>query len=176
MTPTTRMSLTLTSSTRTRSSDVARSVLRLADQRRDVFPDRCVLSGVHTDSAMRMTVTTWRGPRWMLCVPGVVPLRAHVLRRPHVVVALPVSPAVCSRWRRRVALSQGVVTIGTVLIVTGSVVRATAPLAVGIVIFVSALALSARANRNWWITCTLDPTRAMLIVTPTHREFDAAAR
>jgi len=73
-------------------------------------------------------------------------------------------------------LSQGVVTIGTVLIVTGSVVRATAPLAVGIVIFISALALSARANRNWWITCTLDPTRAMLIVEPTHREFDAAAR
>ena len=155
---------------------MARSVLRLADQRRDVLPDRCVFSGVHTDSAMRMTVTTWRGARWMLYVPGVVPLRAHVLRRPHVVVALPVSPAVWSRWRRRVVLSQAVVTFGVVLIVTGSVVRAAAPLAVGIVVFVSAVALWARANRNWWITCTLDPTRAVLIVEPTHREFDVAAR
>lgn len=155
---------------------MTRSVLRLADQRRDVFPDRCVLSGVPTDHAMRMTVTTWRGPRWMLCVPGVMPLRVYVLRRPRVFVALPVSPAVWSRWRRRVVLSQGVVTFGAVLIVTGSIVRAAAPLVLGIVVFVSAIALWARANRNWWITCTLDPTQEVLIVEPTHREFDVAAR
>ena len=79
------------------------------------------------------------------------------------------SPAVWSRWRRRVVLSQAVVTFGAVLIVTGSVVRAAAPLAVGIVDFVSAVALWARANWNSWITCTLDPTRAVLIVEPTHR-------
>jgi hypothetical protein len=112
----------------------------------------------------------------MLCVPGVVPLLVHVLRRPGVVVALPVSPAVWSRWRRRVVLSQGALTFGAVLVVTGSIVRAAAPLALGIVVVLPAVALWARANRNWWITCTLDPTQALLIVEPTHREFDVAAR
>lgn len=155
---------------------MARSVLRIADQRRLVFPDRCVLSGVQTTGAMRMTATVWGGRRWVLFVPGVVALLAWVLRRPHVAVSIPVSSAVWSRWRRRVVLSQGAAAFGSVLIGTGSVVGAAAPFVAGVFVFVGAIALWARANRNWWITCVLDTAQAMVVVQPTHDEFDRAAR
>jgi hypothetical protein len=155
---------------------MARSVLRLTDQRRDVVPDRCVLSGVRTSGAMRMTATVWGGRKWILFVPGVVALLAHVLRRPHVTASIPVSPAVWARWRSRVVLAQGAAAFGGVLIATGSAVRAGAPLAAGVVLFVGAIALWARANRNWWITCVLDSAKAVIVVEPTHREFDRAAR
>ena len=155
---------------------MARSVLRLADQRRDVFPDRCVLSGVHTTGAARMTATAWRGRRWVLFVPGIVAMFAFVLRRSRVTVSLPVSPAVWSRWRRRVLLSQGAAAFGGVLIATGLAVGAAASLAGGVPVFVASIALWARANRNWWITCVLDPAQAVIIVEPTHPEFDGAAR
>ena len=156
--------------------DMARSVLRLADQRRDVLPDRCVLSGVQTSGAMRMTATAWRGHRWVLFVPGVVAVLAHVLRHAHVTVSIPVSPAVWTRWRWRVVVSQGAVAFGLVLLGTGLAVGAAAPLTGGVIVLGGAIALWARANRNWWITCVLDTDRAVIVVEPTHREFDGAAR
>jgi hypothetical protein len=155
---------------------MARSVLRLADQRRDVFPDRCVLSGVQTTGAIRTTAVVWRGRRWMLFVPAFVAVLARVLRRPHVDVSIPVDADVWSRWRRRVVLSQGAVAFGGVFVATGLVVGAAAPFAFGVVVFTGAFALWARANRNWWITCVLDPAGAVVVVEPTHREFDRSAR
>ncbi len=154
---------------------MARSVLRVADQRREIFPDICVLSGEHTSGAMRTTATAWTGRRWILFVPGVVAVLASVLRRPHVTVSIPVCPDVWSRWRRRVVLAQGTAAFGGVLIGTGSAVGAAALLATGVPAFVGAIALWARANRNWWITCVLDPAKAVVVVEPTHREFDRAA-
>lgn len=155
---------------------MARSVLRLADQRRDIFPDRCVLSGVQTVGAMRTTAVAWTGRRFVLFVPGVVALLAGVLRRPHVTVSIPVSSDVWTRWRRRVVLSQVAMAFGSVLVATGLVTGAAAPLVGGVVSLSSALALWARSNRNWWITCVLDPQRTAVIVEPTHSEFDRAAR
>ncbi len=125
---------------------------------------------------MRSTATAWSGPRWVLCVPGAVPVLAFVLRRPHVAVSIPVTEAVWSRWRRRVAWSQGAVAFGAVLIAVGSIVRAAAPLVGGVVVLLGTVALWARANRNWWITCVLDLSRDVVIIEPTHREFDEAAR
>ena len=171
-----RTSSTPNSSILLRTLDVARSVLRLADQRRDVFPERCVLSGVETTGAMRTTATVWVGRRWVLFVPGFVHVLVLMLRRPHIAVSIPVSPAVWTRWRKRVVLSQGATAFGGVLIGTGAAVGAAPPLAVGVIVFVAAIVLWARANRNWWITCVLDPARAMVVVEPTHRDFDRAAR
>jgi len=155
---------------------MARSVLRLADQRREVFPDLCVLSGVRTAGATRMTATVWGGRKWILFVPGVVVVLAHVLRRAHVAVSIPVSPDVWARWRKRVVLVQGTAAFGGVLIVIGVALGAAAPLAAGVTVFVGAIALWARANRNWWITCVLDPARDLVVVEPTDGEFDRAAR
>ena len=155
---------------------MARSVLRLADQRRDLFPDRCVLSGIRTEGAMRATAIAGGGPRWVLFIPGMVALLAHVARRQHVAVAIPVSPAVWSRWRKRVVVSQGAAVFGGVFIATGPALRAPQPLVGGVIVFAAAIALWARANRNWWVTCVLDPAKAVIVVEPTHREFDRAAR
>ena len=125
---------------------------------------------------MRMTATVWDGRRWFLFVPGLVAVLAHVLRRPHVTASIPVSPAVWARWRSRVVLAQGSAAFGGVLIVTGTALRAGALFAVGVVVFVGTTALWARANRNWWITCVLDSAKSVIVVEPTHREFDRAAR
>ncbi len=175
------MSSASTSSTQNSSitewtPDVARSALRLADQRREVFPDLCVLSGVRTSGATRMTAIVWGGRRWMLFVPGVVVVLAHVLGRSHVTVSIPVGPDVWARWRHRVVVAQGTVAFGGGLIGIGSAVRSAAPLTAGAAVLVGAIALWARANRNWWITCVLDPARAVVVVEPTHRDFDGAAR
>ncbi len=141
---------------------MARSVLRVADQRRDVFPDRCVLSGLETVGAMRMTAIAWGRARWLLFVPGFVALLAHVLRRPHATMSLPVSSEVWSRRRRRVVLSQGAAVFGGGLIMAGSVFRTTPPLAGGVMVCFVAIALWARANRNWWVTCVLRAESAEL--------------
>jgi len=125
---------------------------------------------------MRMTATVWEGRRWFLSVPGFVALLARVLRRPHVTATIPVSPAVRARWRSRVVVAQGAAAFGGVLIVTGSAIGAGAPIAAGVVVFVCTIALWARANRNWWITCVLDSAKAVIVVEPTHREFDREAR
>lgn len=151
-------------------------MLRLADQQRDVFPDRCVLSGVRTEGAMKTTATVWGGPRWLLFVPGVVRVLTWLLRRPRATIAIAVSPPVWLRWRRRVVLSQGAAAFGGVLIGTGAVVGAAPPFAVGVVVFAATIALWTRANRNWWVTCVLDPVRATVVVEPTHPDFDRAAR
>ncbi|MEJ7799645.1 MAG: hypothetical protein WKF60_03945 [Ilumatobacter sp.] len=116
------------------------------------------------------------GRRSALFVPGAVTVLAHVMRRPHVTVSIPVSADVWTRWRRGVLLSQGAVAFGCVLIGSGALVGAAAPLTGGVVTLVAAISLWARANRNWWITCVLNPTRSVIVVEPTHREFDAAAR
>lgn len=171
-----RASSTGNSSTEAQTADVSRSVLRLADQGRDVFPDVCVLSGVETSGATRMTATAWRGRRSALFLPGVVIVLAYVLHRPRATVSIPVSPAVWTRWRKRVVLSQGGVAFGSVLIGTGAVVGAAPPLTVGVFTLIASIASWARANRNWWITCVLDSARAVIVVEPTHREFDRAAR
>jgi hypothetical protein len=155
---------------------MARSVLRLADQRRDVVPERCVLSGVKTTGAMRSNAVAWAGHRWILFVPGFAVVLAYVLRRPHADVAIPASPEVWTRWRRRVVLCQGAAVFGGVLIATGSVFGEAPPLAGGVIVFVGAIALWARANRNWWVTCVLDSAQATVIVEPTHQEFDREAR
>jgi hypothetical protein len=175
MTLTTATSRSPKWSTEATSADAMRSVLRLADQRRDVFPDRCVLSGVATTGATSWTATAWRGPRWVLFVPGAVAVLAHLLRRPHVIVSIPVSPAVWGRWRRRVVLSQGATAFGSVLIGVGLAVGGSAPLTGGVVVIIAAIASWARANRNWWITCVLDAARGVVTVEPTHSEFDRVA-
>jgi hypothetical protein len=70
----------------------------------------------------------------------------------------------------------GSIGIGGVLIAVGAAAHAGAPLAAGVVVFTGAIALWARANRNWWITCVLDLAKAVIVVEPTHSEFDRAAR
>lgn len=153
-----------------------RSALRVDDQRAGRFPDVCVLSGVATSHAARVRAIVWRGPRRPLFVPGLVPVAAFLVRRPSFVVSLPVSADVWTRWRRRVLAGQAAVTFGLVLVGASIIGRQLPPGVFGAVCMVGAVVLRARANRNWWVTCRYDPAASVVVVEPTHPEFDAAAR
>lgn len=153
-----------------------RSVLRLDDQRAGRLPDVCVLSGVATQNAARVRAIAWRGRRWLLFVPGLVSVVALLMRRSSVVVSLPVSAAVWTRWRRRVLVGQAAVTFGLVLVGASIIGRQLPPGVLGAWCLIGAFVLWARANRNWWVTCRYDPAASVVVVEPTHREFDGAAR
>ena len=86
---------------------MARSVLRVADQVAGLFPDRCVLSGVETERAVRLTATQFGGPRWLLGVQGFATVVGCLPGHGRCPVALPVSVRVWKMWRIRnmVALS-----------------------------------------------------------------------
>lgn len=46
----------------------------------------------------------------------------------------------------------------------------------GLVIVIGAVAYRTRANHNYWVTCSLRPSNATIVVEPTHRQFEEAAR
>ncbi len=148
----------------------------MEDRRAGRLPQACVLSGVATQNAVRVRAFEWRGRRWLLCVPGLVPVICRLGRRPSVLLALPVSGEVWTRWRRRVLAGQAAVSFGVVLIAAAIVGRAAPPGALGALVLGLGLVLWARANRNWWVTCRYDPADHTIIVEPTHRNFDDEAR
>lgn len=152
---------------------MARSVLRIADQNADRFPERCVLSGVTTDRAVHATAVRWNGPRWILGVPGVVP--ALSLFPGQARVSLPVSAAVWSTWNRRNLAALIVSAFGAGLVLS-SAVRQTGDLfGIGLVLMIVAIAYRTRAHRNFWTTCRVTADGQKVIVEPTHPEFDREA-
>lgn len=153
-----------------------RSVLRVSDQRAGRFPTVCVLSGVETNTAVRVRANDWRGPRWLMFVPGLTSAIAWLARRNHFRVSLPVSADVWKRWRRRSLAGQAAVTFGVVLVVAGVVGRQLPPGVLGLLVLAGGLALWARAHRNWWLTCRFDPVETIVTVEPAHSRFDDQAR
>ena len=135
-----------------------------------------MLSGVETTRAVKSTATSWRGPKWLLAVPGFATIAGRLPRHHRCVVALPISERVWKMWRSRdvaslAALSAGA-TFGGIGIGTG-----TAGLAVfGGLIMIAAIGYRARAHHNYWFTCTLNPGDSTIVVEPAHQRFDAAAR
>lgn len=155
---------------------MARSVLRLKDQEAGRFPDRCVLSGVSTDRAVHVTAVRWNSRRWMLGVPGAVPVLSLLPGRTRRRVSLPVSATVWSTWNRR-NLSALIVLVFSAGLILASAVRQTGDLlGVGVVLVVVAVAYRTRAQHNFWTTCRLSAGGDQVIVEPTHPEFDRQAR
>jgi hypothetical protein len=155
---------------------VARSVLRVADQKAGVFPDRCVLSGAETVRAVRLTATQFGGPRWLLGVPGFAAFVGRLPGHERCPVALPISDRLWKVWRLRNALAFSALASGLTFLVIGAA-TGTIPLAIfGLVVVVGAAAYRTRANHNYWVTCSLHPANGTIIVEPTHRQFDDAAR
>lgn len=133
---------------------MARSVLRLADQRAERFPDRCVLLGV----------------------PGLVPLLGVLPGNQRVPVLLPVHERVWRSWNRRNITALLFLVFGLGLI-AASIFRATGDLlGLGVVVSLSAVAYRTRAHHNYWTTCRLNKPGDAVIVEPTHREFDRQAQ
>jgi hypothetical protein len=155
---------------------VARSVLRVADQVAGLFPDRCVLSGVETDRAVRLTATQFGGPRWLLGVPGFATVVGCLPGHDRCPIALPVSVRVWKMWRVRSVSASSTLAAGLTFVVIGAATQAVALAVFGVVIVTGAVAYRTRANHNYWVTCSLHPSTATIVVEPTHPRFDDAAR
>ncbi len=155
---------------------VARSVLRVSDQRAQRFPDVCVLSGEPTSHAVRLEAVTWRGAKWVLGVPGFVAALGVWPGRDRVPVALPVSPRVWRMWQRRNAIGIVGVMSGLLWIAAGAVFASGVMLGFGAVVAVLAGAYRTRAAVNYWVTCRLNSDAGTIVVEPTHPSFDDAAK
>lgn len=155
---------------------MSRSVLRLADQHAGRFPDRCVLSGVRTDRAVRCTAVAWGGRRWLLGVPAATWIIGHRPGGHRELVSLPVTETVWSTWNRRNLLALLLIVFGTGLIAGGVVTGDGGLLATGVAVAALAAAYRTRAHHNYWTTCTLDAGADLVIVDPTRPEFDRQAQ
>ena len=155
---------------------MARSVLRVADQVAGVFPDRCVLSGVETTRAVRLTATQFGGPRWLLGVLGFARAVGWLPGHERCEVALPVSVRVWKMWRVRNLGALSTLSAGVTFVAIGGATGAVALGVFGAVISIVAVAYHARANHDYWVTCSLHPSSATIVVEPTHPRFDDAAR
>ena len=77
--------------------------------------------GEPTAHAVRLTAVTWQGPRWVLGIPGVVPVLGVLPGHDRTTVALPVSPRVWRMWQRRNAIGIIGVVVGVLWFVAGAV-------------------------------------------------------
>lgn len=134
---------------------VARSVLRVADQVAGVVPDLCVLSGVETERAVRLTATQWGGPRWLLGVLGFAMVVGWLPGHERCTVALPVSVRVWRMWRARNAMALSALSAGAMCVAIGGATGAVVLAVFGAVMSVGAVTYHARPNHNYWVTCTL---------------------
>ena len=153
-----------------------RSVLRVSDQEAGRFPDVCVLSGVPTDRAVRLVATRWRGPAWMLGMPGLRVAGRLAAWSPALPVALPVTAAVWGIWQRRNIAATSAMVFGLALIGAGIIGSASAVALLGAFVVPVGYVYRTRAHRNFWVTCRLGDAGTTIIVEPTHAAFDAQAR
>ena len=152
------------------------SVLRVADQAAGRLPDRCVLSGVDTQRAVRLGALQWGGPGWVLGVPGVSTVLRLSPWRAHQTVALPVSDRVWRMWRCRDLTATMVTTAGATFAGIGLVTSVVQLFVFGSVVVVAGAAYGTRAHRNYWVTCRYVPAKQTILIEPTHHRFDEQAR
>ncbi len=155
---------------------MARSVLRVADQVAERFPDVCVLSGEATSGAVRLTATQWEGRRWLLGIPGFAAVVGRLPGHQRCRVALPLSARVWKMWQSRNVAGLTITVFGLILVAAGTAQQSGPTIVVGCLAVAAGAAYRARAVHNYWVTCRLRPSTHTIIVEPTHPTFDAAAR
>jgi hypothetical protein len=155
---------------------MARSILRVADQLAGIYPEHCVLSGVETTRAVRLTATQWSGARWLLGVPGFALVVGRLRRSGHCPVALPVSERIWKMWRTRDLAAMSTLAAGVTFVGIGVVTGATGLAVFGLLVVIAAIAYRTRAHHNFWVTCVLRPEDSTVLVEPTHQRFDEDAR
>jgi hypothetical protein len=155
---------------------MARSVLRVADQLAGIYPERCVLSGVETTRAVRLTATQWSGARWLLGVPGFAIVAGRLPGHGRSPVALPVSERIWKMWRARDLAAMSTLAAGVTFVGIGLATGATGLAVFGVLVAIAAIAYRTRAHHNFWVTCVLRPDDSTGLVEPTHQRFDDEAR
>lgn len=152
--------------------------MRVADQRVDRFPDRCVLSGETTSHAVRVVAVEWAGPRFVLEIPGATAVIGALPGNQHIHVALPVSLRVWRSWRRRSVVAVAIAVFGLCVFASGLVQSELALAAIGACAVAAAMAYRTRATRDRWVTCRFRPDAAssLLIPASTSRRVRSSRR
>lgn len=154
-----------------------KSVLLVADQKAGRFPDRCVLTGEPTESAVRIWAIDSTKCQWLIGLLG--PLGVVVARisgRRFTRIALPISSRPWGIWNRRSNLYAATTAAGLGLVAAGLLRPSTAIVVFGVVVIAASRALRMRALQNFWLRAELKPDQAQLLVEPTHANFDREAR
>ena len=150
------------------------AVLRMADQRRDAVPDRCVVTGERTEGAVRAEALRLRRAwLWSLLLGRAAGI---FLRSRRATVVLPVSPA--AWWRVQRSLRRAVVVAGLGLgsLAVGALDRDPALLVLGALLLAVAAAVRAIGVRRWWVELRLLPNGDEVRVTRTSPAFAEEAR
>ncbi len=135
-----------------------------------------MLSGLDTEAAVRLTATQFGGTRWLLGVPGFASVVGRLPGHERCTVALPISVRVWKMWRVRNLAALSTLAAGVTFLAIGVATRTVALAVFGVVVALGAVAYRTRANHDYWVTCTLHPSNATIVVDPTHPRFDDAAR
>jgi hypothetical protein len=135
-----------------------------------------VLSGTETSSAVRLTATEWAGPTWLLGVPGFATAVRFLPGHQHHAVALPVSIHIWRMWQRRNLVALSALAAGVTFAGVGLFARVAGLVVLGAFVLVGAVAYRTRAQHDFWVTCRFRPADGTIVVEPTHRAFDEAAR
>ena len=156
---------------------MASAALRVADQRRDRVPDRCVKSGARTDGAVHAWAVEVRRADvlWLALGPLLRPIAALARRRRERII-LPLSPAAWSALRAGLRWAVLAAGLGAGSLVLG-LAQGDAPLvALGGVLLVGAWALRAVVLHRRWVGVVLRPGGQDVAVTRVSTEFAASAR
>jgi hypothetical protein len=79
-------------------------------------------------------------------------------------------------WRLRNVVALSTLAAGVTFVAIGAATGVVALAAFGVVVVIGAVAYRTRANHNYWVTCSLHPSSATIVIEPTHPRFDSAAR
>jgi hypothetical protein len=154
-----------------------RAALRIADQRRDRIPDRCVKRGEPTDGAVRAWAIElghadllWRafGPLLRAVAP--------VLRRGNERIVLPLSSPAWSSLRAGLRWAVVLAGLGTGSLVLGLIQGDVGVVVVGAVLLVAAWVVRGLVLWRRWVGVVLRPGGEAVAVTRVHPAFGEAAR
>ncbi len=144
-----------------------RSVLRVADQDRGAFPDRCVLTGAPTAGAVRVRAVAGAVPELVGdALGGLVAFGPRI--------SLPVDEQALRSYRRRQAIWLTVVALGAGAVGAG-LVRSGATV-LGALLVAGGLAGQAWTRRRRWVQVRGWRGSRDIVVLRTNPEFDRQAR
>jgi hypothetical protein len=156
---------------------VDRAALRMADQRRDRVPDRCVRSGTRTDGAVHAWAVELR--RADVLWPAFGPLLrgiAALARRRSERIVLPLSPPAWSSLRAGLRWAVIAAGLGAGALGLGVVEGDASLVALGVTLLVLAWLIRALVLWRRWVGVALRPGGQEVVITRVSPEFATAAK
>lgn len=154
-----------------------RSVLWVADQRDDILPTRCVVSGDSTDGATRVWAVESGRVDWLVGALGIVGVQvAKALGKDTLQIALPVTPRWFGIWQRRAQAAVGLVCFGAAALALAVATTSVGWLIVGLMGIALGLAVRLRAFFNYWISAELRPKSNDILIRRSDPQFDVEAK